>query len=244
VQILPAIDLRGGQCVRLRQGDYAQETVFGDDPAGMARRWVEQGASYLHLVDLDGAREGHPVNGDSVRRIVQASGVPCQLGGGLRTEAQVEEALGWGVERVVIGTRALQDPEGFAALCRRFAGKIVAGIDAKEGRVATEGWLAVSAQSALDLARRFAELPLGAIVYTDISRDGMLQGANVDAMAELAGAVKIPVIASGGVTTREDIRRLARLGLAGCIVGRALYEGRLRLADIIREATLGTVGGL
>jgi phosphoribosylformimino-5-aminoimidazole carboxamide ribotide isomerase len=146
------------------------------------------------------------------------------------------------VDRVVIGTRAVQDPEGFAALCQRFSGKIVAGIDAKEGRVATEGWLAVSSQAAIDLARRLAELPLAAIVYTDISRDGMLQGANIDALAELAAAVAVPVIASGGVTSLEDIRRLARLGLAGCIVGRALYEGRLQLADVIREATLGING--
>jgi len=242
MQILPAIDLRGGQCVRLRQGDYARETVFGDDPAAMARRWVEEGATSLHVVDLDGAREGHPVNTDSVRRIVQAAGVPCQLGGGLRTEAHVEEALGWGVDRVVIGTRALKDPAGFAALCRHFPGKIVAGIDAREGRVATEGWLAESSVSALDLARRLADLPLAAIVYTDISRDGMLKGSNVGAMAELAGAVAVPVIASGGVTSLEDVRRLARLGLAGCIVGRALYEGRLRLADILREATGGKKG--
>jgi phosphoribosylformimino-5-aminoimidazole carboxamide ribotide isomerase len=222
----------------LRQGDYAQETVFGADPAAMARRWVDQGATYLHLVDLDGAKEGHPVNGASVRAIIGAAGVPCQLGGGLRREADVDEALTWGVDRVVLGTRALKDPDGFASLCRRFPGKIVCGIDARQGKVATEGWLEVSERSALDLARQLAALPLAALVYTDIGRDGMLQGANVEAMAELAAAVPLPVIASGGVTTVEDVRRLAHLGLAGCIVGRALYEGLLDLAEIIREASV------
>lgn len=231
--ILPAIDLRGGQCVRLRQGDYAQETVFGDDPAVMARRWVEQGATYLHLVDLDGARQGHPVNGDSVRRIVQASGVPCQLGGGLRSEEHIDEALGWGVQRVIIGTRALLDPDWCEAICRRFPGRICVGIDARQGRVAIQGWERDSEQSALDLARRCAAWPLAALIYTDISRDGMLEGPNVEATAELAAAVSVPVIASGGVTTLEDVARLAECQLHGCIIGRALYEGKLDLVEAI-----------
>jgi phosphoribosylformimino-5-aminoimidazole carboxamide ribotide isomerase len=220
--------------VRLRQGDYARETVFGADPAEMARRWVDQGARWLHLVDLDGAREGRPVNGDSVRRIVAAGGVPCQLGGGLRTEADIETALDWGVARVVIGTRALKAPGWFQKVTERWPGKIVLGIDARDGRVATEGWLEVSEVSALELARRCAAWPLAAIVYTDISRDGMLQGANVEAMAGLAAAVKVPVIASGGVTTLDDVRRLAGRGLAGCIIGRALYEGRLDLREVLQ----------
>lgn len=234
--ILPAIDLRGGRCVRLRQGKYAQETVFGDDPAGMARRWVEQGARYLHLVDLDGARQGRPVNGDSVRRIVQATGVSCQVGGGLRNEQHVAEALGWGVSRVILGTRALLDPEGFEALCRRFPGRICLGIDARQGRVAIQGWERDSDMSALDLARRCASWPLAALIYTDISRDGMLEGPNVEATAELAAAVPVPVIASGGVTTLEDVERLAARGLRGCIIGRALYEGKLDLRAAIRLA--------
>jgi phosphoribosylformimino-5-aminoimidazole carboxamide ribotide isomerase len=229
--ILPAIDLRGGQCVRLRQGDYQQETVFGAYPAAMARRWVDQGARYLHLVDLDGAKEGRPVNGASVRAVVQAAGVLCQLGGGLRTEEHIDEALSWGVQRVVIGTRAVKDPDWFKGVCRSRPGKVVLGIDARSGRVATEGWLEVSECSALELARRCAAWPLAALVYTDISRDGMLAGPNVEALAEMAAAVPLPVIASGGVTTLDDIRRLAGLGLAGCIVGRALYEGRLDLKE-------------
>ncbi len=232
MQIYPAIDLRGGQCVRLRQGDYAQETVFGADPAAMGRRWVDDGATYLHLVDLDGAKEGRPVNGASVRAIVQASGAPCQFGGGLRSREHIAEALGWGVARVIIGTKALQSPQWLESMCAEFPGKIVLGIDAKNGRVATQGWLAVSELAALDLARKLEHLALAALVYTDISRDGMMQGANVDAMAEMAAAVPIPVIASGGVTTLDDIRRLAAAGLAGCIVGRALYEGHLSLREI------------
>jgi len=243
VLILPAIDLRGGQCVRLRQGDYAQETVFGADPAAMARRWVEQGAVYLHIVDLDGARAGRPVNGDSVRRIVQAAGVPCQLGGGLRTEADVAEALGWGVDRIVLGTRALQDPAWCERVCRLHPGRVALGIDARQGRVATEGWQHLSERSSLDLARTCATWPLAALIYTDISRDGMLEGPNVEATAELAAAVSVPVIASGGVTTLDDIARLARCGLAGCIIGRALYEGRLDLAAAISCTQRGVVSG-
>jgi phosphoribosylformimino-5-aminoimidazole carboxamide ribotide isomerase len=236
VLILPAIDLRGGQCVRLRQGDYAQETVFGDDPAAMARRWVDQGATYLHLVDLDGARQGQPINGDSVRRIVAAAGVPCQLGGGLRSEAHIHEALSWGVERVVLGTRALQDPAWCEAVCRRWPGRIALGIDARQGLVTTQGWLHTSELRALDLARQCRSWPLAAIIYTDVGRDGVLAGPNVEATAELADAVTVPVIASGGVTTLEDIAQLARRGLDGCIIGRALYEGRLDLAAAIARA--------
>jgi phosphoribosylformimino-5-aminoimidazole carboxamide ribotide isomerase len=233
VLILPAIDLRGGQCVRLRQGDYARETVFSPSPAALACHWVEQGAKFLHLVDLDGARAGRPVNGSSVRAIVAASGVPCQLGGGLRTEDDIREAFGWGVQRVVIGTRALHDPAWLEDLCHRYPGQIVLGIDAKQGRIATGGWLDVSERSALDVAQQCSGWPLAAIVYTDISRDGMLEGPNLEAMAQMRAAVSLPVFASGGVTTLADVRELARLGLAGCIIGRALYEERLKLADVL-----------
>jgi phosphoribosylformimino-5-aminoimidazole carboxamide ribotide isomerase len=245
VLLLPAIDLRGGQCVRLRQGDYSQETVFGADPAAMARRWVNQGAEYLHIVDLDGARQGHPVNGESVPRIVEASGVPCQLGGGLRQEAHIVEALSWGVARIILGTRALQDPAWCATMCRKYPGKIALGIDARNGRVAVEGWLETSERSAIALARECAAWPPAAIIYTDIGKDGMLAGPNVEATAELAKAVAVGVIASGGVTSLEDVRRLARAGLAGCIIGRALYEGRLDLAEALslakKEENLSTL---
>jgi phosphoribosylformimino-5-aminoimidazole carboxamide ribotide isomerase len=239
VFILPAIDLRGGQCVRLRQGDYAQETVFGADPAAMARRWVEQGASWLHLVDLDGARIGRPVNGDSIQAIVRSAGVPCQLGGGLRTEDHLSEALKWGVFRVILGTRALQDPDWCAAMCGHFPGRVFLGIDAREGRVASEGWIHDSDTLAVDLAVQCAARGVAGIVYTDIHRDGMLQGPNVEATAALVAAVPgVPVIASGGVTTLDDVARLARAGVAGCIIGRAIYEGQLDLraaVDIARR---------
>ncbi len=231
--IIPAIDLRGGQCVRLRQGDYARETVFGADPADMARRWVDQGATYLHLVDLDGAREGRPVNQKAIQAIVQAAGVPCELGGGLRADDDLRQAFELGLDRLVLGTQALKHPDWFAAMCHKYPGKLALGIDAKEGQVATDGWLEVSQAGAVELAQRFEHLPLAAVIYTDISRDGMLAGPNVEAMASMTQAIRLPVIASGGVRNLDDIRRLARLPLAGCIVGRALYEGSLNLTEAL-----------
>jgi len=231
--ILLAIDIRGGQCVRLRQGDYAQETVYSSDPAAMARTWIDQGATFLHVVDLDGAKEGHPVNGESIQRIVRTAGVPCQLGGGLRTEEHVAEALAWGLQRVVIGTKAVSDPVWLKQISERFPRQIVLGIDAKDGRVAIEGWLEVSNRPAVELARHCADWPLAAIIYTDIARDGMLAGPNLEALAEMAKAVKLPIFASGGITTLDDLRRLTQINLAGCIIGRALYEGRLRLPEAI-----------
>lgn len=203
----------------------------------MARQWVSQGATYLHLVDLDGARQGHPVNGKIIQQIVASAGVPCQLGGGLRNEDHLQEALEWGIDRVVVGTKALEDPGWFEQVCARFPRRVILGIDARNGQVATGGWLKVSDCSALDLARRCADWPLAALIYTDISRDGMLGGPNLEAIGELAVAVSLPVIASGGVSTREDIRQLARLKLAGCIIGRALYEGKLELSEAIRVAS-------
>jgi phosphoribosylformimino-5-aminoimidazole carboxamide ribotide isomerase len=236
VQIYPAIDLRGGRCVRLRQGDFEQETVFGADPAATALRWVRQGATFLHIVDLDGARQGRPINGASVREIVAASDTPCQLGGGLREEAHIEEVFSQGVARVVLGTKALQDPAWCESMCHKFPGRIVLGLDARKGRVATDGWLQTSDQTAVEVARRCARWPLAALVFTDIGSDGMLAGPAVEETAEIAAAVPIPVIASGGVTTVEDVARLARRDIAGCIIGRALYEGRIDLAAALEIA--------
>lgn len=231
--ILPAIDLRGGCCVRLRQGDYAQETVFGDDPVAMACRWAGLGAKTLHLVDLDGAKTGHPVNGEVIRKIVKAIDVPCQVGGGIRNHEDVKTVLGWGIRRVVIGTRALQDPGWVSDMASAYPGRIVLGLDARDGMVATHGWLNVSQTSVLDMARQFSKWPLAAIVFTDISRDGMMAGPNVEALVELANAVPLPVIASGGVCTLEQIRELCRHKLFGCIIGRALYEGQLDLSAVL-----------
>jgi phosphoribosylformimino-5-aminoimidazole carboxamide ribotide isomerase len=231
--ILPAIDLRGGKCVRLTQGDYARETVFGDDPVAMARRWVGEGARALHLVDLDGAKEGRPVNGEVIRRIVQAVDVPCQVGGGLRREADIETALDVGVARVVLGTRALQDPGWVRQMAQAYPRRIVLGLDARDGKVATHGWLNTSEASVLEVAREFANWPLYAIVYTDIARDGMLAGPNVEGLAALAGAVPLPVIASGGVTTLDNVRELIEHGVFGCIIGRALYEGKIDLSAVL-----------
>ncbi len=236
MQIWPAIDLRGGKCVRLRQGDYGRETVYGDDPAAMAKKWVGEGAECLHLVDLDGARDGSNANLAAVQAIVKAAGVPCELGGGIRDEGTIETMLSIGLSRLVVGTRALKDPDWFRTACQTFPGKLALGIDVKNGRVATDGWLETSEIAAIDLARMFAGEPLAAIIYTDISRDGMMQGPNLPAMSEMKAAVDIPVIASGGVTTAQDVRDLARIGLDGCIIGRALYEGTITLQEALAAA--------
>jgi phosphoribosylformimino-5-aminoimidazole carboxamide ribotide isomerase len=233
VQIYPAIDIRDGKCVRLRQGDFAQETIFGDDPVAVARRWVEQGADRLHLVDLDGAKQGRPVNGSVIRRIAESSGVPCQLGGGLRTESHLHEVFDWGVERAILSTRALLDPIWFRTACELFPKQIVLGLDARHGKVATHGWLELSERSALELAREAAAWPIAGIVYTDISRDGTMDGPNVDAYRQMLAAVSVPVLASGGITTLDHVRELARLGVAGCVIGRSIYEGRLDLRAAI-----------
>ena len=238
-ELIPAIDLLEGRCVRLSQGRYDLVTVYGDDPAEMAGRFVAHPIPRLHVVDLDGARCGKPVNVDAIRRIAEsAAGVPVQLGGGLRTLAAVEEALAIGVDRVVLGTAALRDPELVRGSARRFPGRIVVGIDAKEGRVAVAGWLEQSVTTATDLARRFEDAGVAAIVHTDIARDGTLSGPNLDASAELADCVEIPVIVSGGVRSQEDVRRAASLaggGIAGAIVGRALYTGDVDLGRALEE---------
>jgi phosphoribosylformimino-5-aminoimidazole carboxamide ribotide isomerase len=225
MQVIPAIDLRGGRCVRLRQGDFDHETIFGDNPAAMAARWESEGAARIHLVDLDGAKAGRPVNVEAVREILARIGVPCQLGGGIRDEATIAAWLGAGIERVVVGTQALRDPDWFGRMAEDYPQRLLLGLDARDGRVATQGWLETSSVEALTLARRFDSLPIAGIIYTDIARDGTLEGPNLEAIAALAEAVRSPVIASGGVGTLEDLLRLAKLPIAGCIVGRALYDG-------------------
>ena len=233
MQIWPAIDLRGGKCVRLKQGDYSRETIYGDDPAEMARKFVSQGARFLHLVDLDGAKDGTSANLDAVRAILAAVNIPCELGGGIRDEGTIERLLALGLSRLVVGTRALKEPDWFRAVTKQFPGKLALGIDAKSGRVATNGWLETSDVTAVDLAFELSGLPMAAIIYTDIARDGMLAGPNLTAMAEMKAAVNVPVIASGGVTTAQDVADLARIGMDGCIIGRALYEGTITLQEAL-----------
>ncbi len=236
MEIWPAIDLRGGNCVRLQQGDYARETVFGEDPAAMARHWVAQGAQRLHLVDLDGARSGRPENLPAVRAVVEAAGVPCELGGGIRNEATIRELLAASLTRLVVGTLALREPDWFRKMCGLFPGRLVLGIDARDGRVATDGWLSTSRTSAVELAEQFAGEPIAALVYTDIATDGMLTGPNVEAMRQMKQAVEWPVVASGGVSSADDVARLAEAHMDGCIIGRALYEGNLDLPAALAAA--------
>jgi phosphoribosylformimino-5-aminoimidazole carboxamide ribotide isomerase len=237
MEVWPAIDLRGGNCVRLLQGDYRRETVFGHDPAAMAQRWVAEGAECLHLVDLDGARDGRSVNQAAIAAIVAAVSIPCELGGGIRDRQTIQEMLDLGLKRLVIGTKALKDPAWFHEMCQSFPGRLAVGIDARDGRVATDGWLSVSDVPAIQLAREIAvREPIAAIIYTDIARDGMMSGPNFAAMEQMQQAVDVPVVASGGVTTVEDVRRLAQAGLAGCIIGRTLYEGKLTLASALAAA--------
>lgn len=235
MHIYPAIDLRGGRCVRLRQGDYNRETVFSDDPVAMARQWVQQGADRLHVVDLDGAKAGHPVNSDVIKGICQA-GVPVQLGGGIRTDADLEAVFGWGVQWAVLGTKALQDPAWVRIAAEKHPGRIVLGLDARDGFVATDGWLNTSTTPALDLVKLVEGCPLFAVVYTDIATDGMMGGPNYPALGELRASTRLPVIASGGVSSLDHARRLAEAGTFGCIVGRALYDGQIALPDLLSLA--------
>lgn len=239
MEVWPAIDLRGGKCVRLEQGDYDRETIYGDDPVAVARQFSAEGARHLHIVDLEGAREGLPVNLPAVQEILEAVDITCELGGGIRDEQSIAELLDFGLDRLIIGTSALKQPDWFRDMCRKFPGRLVLGIDARDGRAATDGWLETSDVSAVELACQFNGEPLAGIVYTDIATDGMLAGPNVPAMKEMQGSVEVPVIASGGVATASDVRHLAEAGMAGCIIGRAFYEGTLTLPEALRAAKVG-----
>jgi phosphoribosylformimino-5-aminoimidazole carboxamide ribotide isomerase len=236
--IIPAIDLKDGQCVRLRQGLMEDSTVFSDDPVAMAKRWVDAGCRRLHLVDLNGAFAGEPVNGSVVTAIAAAyPKLPIQIGGGIRNLETIEYYVKSGVGYVIIGTKAVKEPEFVAEACAAFPGKVIVGLDAKDGLVATDGWAEVSSVRATDLAKRFEAHGASAIVYTDIARDGMMQGVNVEATVAMARASSIPVIASGGITNIDDIRGLlavAKAGICGAITGRAIYEGTLDLAEAQR----------
>jgi phosphoribosylformimino-5-aminoimidazole carboxamide ribotide isomerase len=232
--IIPAIDLKDGQCVRLRQGLMDDSTVFSNDPVAMAARWVAEGARRLHLVDLNGAFEGAPVNGGVVTDIARAyPQLPIQIGGGIRSLETIEHYLTAGVQYVILGTKAVKEPAFVKEACAAFAGHIIVGLDAKNGLVATDGWAQVSSVKATDLAKQFESDGVSAIVYTDIDRDGMMQGVNIDATVQMAEASSLPIIASGGVTNMQDIEQLLRVssrGICGAITGRAIYEGTLDLA--------------
>ncbi|TWU20640.1 1-(5-phosphoribosyl)-5-[(5-phosphoribosylamino)methylideneamino] imidazole-4-carboxamide isomerase [Novipirellula galeiformis] len=240
MEIWPAIDLRHGKPVRLKQGDYDRQTVFGDDPVEFAKRWQDAGAKRLHLVDLDAARGDDPQpNREAAKRIVQATGLPCQLGGGVRDEATIELLLSVGLARLVVGSQALKQPEWFASMCDRYPGKLAAGIDARDGMVATDGWLETSTTPAIELAQDLRERTsnIAAIIYTDIARDGMMSGPNFAGLAEMASATDIPLVASGGVTTLEDVRQLVEMKMPAAIIGRSLYDGAMKLEDVVEIAS-------
>lgn len=233
--IIPAIDLKDGACVRLKQGRMEDDTIFSDDPIGVAAQWVEQGARRLHLVDLNGAFAGTPINGEIVRAIAQRwPSLPIQIGGGIRSLETIEAYVQAGVSWVILGTKAVKEPSFVREACRAFPGKVIVGIDANDGWVATDGWAEVSSIQAVDLAKQFKADGISAIVYTDIARDGMMQGVNVEATAKLARDSGLPIIASGGVTNLDDIHRLMAVkndGIVGAITGRAIYEGTLDLGQ-------------
>jgi phosphoribosylformimino-5-aminoimidazole carboxamide ribotide isomerase len=235
--LFPAIDLKNGEAVRLQQGDMARATTFNRNPAAQAKAFAQQGFEYLHIVDLDGAFAGKPMNAEAVERILAAVDIPVQLGGGIRDRATIEAWLRKGISRVIIGTAAVRNPPLVKEAARAYPGRVAVGLDAREGKVAVEGWAETSELSALDVARRFEDAGVAAIIYTDVARDGMLQGLNLDATIALADAVSIPVIASGGLASIEDVRALlaprARK-LAGAIAGRALYDGRLDAAAALK----------
>jgi phosphoribosylformimino-5-aminoimidazole carboxamide ribotide isomerase len=234
--VYPAIDLRGGRCVRLFEGAFDRETVYGDDPLAVARRWEAAGAAWLHVVDLDGARAGRPVQRDLVAAICGAVGIPVQVGGGLRDEAAVQAVLAAGAARAVVGTLAIRHPERCARLCRAHPGRVAVGLDARDGRLRAGGWTEDGGIEASALAARAADLGAAAVIYTDIGRDGTERGPDLDGTRAVARAAGVPVIASGGVGSLDDVRAVAALPVAGLIIGRALYTGAVALADALAEA--------
>lgn len=239
--IIPAIDLKDGKCVRLKQGEMNSATVFSEDPAAMARRWMDAGARRLHLVDLNGAFAGKPVNEAAIKAITDVVGdeIPVQLGGGIRDLDTIERYLDDGITYVIIGSAAVKNPGFLHDACNAFPGHIIVGLDAKDGRVAVEGWSKVTHHEVIDLAQKFQDYGVEAVIYTDIGRDGMMSGVNVEATVKLAQALSIPVIASGGITNLDDVRRLCAVadeGIVGAITGRAIYEGSLDFAEAQRLA--------
>ncbi len=242
MEVIPAIDLLGGRCVRLFQGDYSQSEVVAQDPLTQAQVWVDQGATRLHLVDLDGAKTGDPINFEVIQTIAQQVSIPVQVGGGIRSLEAVERLLSVGVERVILGTVAVEDPDLVDQLCHRFPHQIIVGIDAKQGQVAIKGWIQSTSLAALDLVRRVCQQGVSAIIYTDIHRDGTLQGPNLEQLRQVASLATVPVIASGGISSITDLLSLLQLtpyGVTGAIVGKALYAGAIALPEAIRAVGEG-----
>lgn len=233
MMVIPAVDIKGGRCVRLFRGKMNAETVYGDDPVEMAEKWENAGAQMLHIVDLDGAVGGSPVNREIIARMTEALDIPCELGGGIRNMETIESYLGLGLDRVVLGTAAVKQPDLIKEACKKFPGKIVVGIDAKDGRVAVEGWTETTDLEAVTMARQFEDMGVRAINYTDISRDGAMEGPNLEATSEMANAVEIPVIAAGGVSEMKDLINLSETGVEGAIIGKAIYEGTIDLKEAI-----------
>ena len=233
--ILPAIDLRGSKCVRLIQGQYHRQMTYEDSPAKQAEKFAADGAEWVHVVDLDGARIGRPVNIDAIKSIIEAGKFKTELGGGIRNEESIRQMLDIGIERVIVGTKAVSDFDWFAQMVEKFPSRIALGLDARGSKVATHGWMQNSPQELIDFAIKASKLPLAVIIYTDIDKDGMLAGPNFDRTRAVVKAVKVPVIASGGVTTMDDIEKLVETGADGAIVGRALYEGTFNLAEAIKS---------
>jgi phosphoribosylformimino-5-aminoimidazole carboxamide ribotide isomerase len=243
--LYPAIDIRGGRCVRLTQGDYNRETVYGEDPLKVAQNWIDQGAAWLHVVDLDAARSGESANYDLIEQLTRFASIPVQVGGGVRDRKRLERLLEAGVSRVVIGSAALDNPAFVKEALKAYADRIAIGIDARDGKVATHGWLDTTEVSARELACEMAQLGAETFIFTDISRDGMLSGVNVEAVRDLARACKKQVIASGGVKSIEDLKELAKVqaeGVQGAIIGKALYTGSIRLQEAIREVAEVRIG--
>lgn len=236
MDVIPAIDLRDGKCVRLIQGEYHRQITYRDDPAEQARQFHADGARWLHIVDLDGAKVGKPVNTETIAAIAVLGLLKIEVGGGIRSEESIRELLDMGVTRVIIGTKAVSDFEWFSEMARKFEGRLVLGLDARGSAVATHGWIESSAQTMLEFAAQADKLPLAAIIYTDISKDGMLCGPNIERTKSLVETVEAPVVASGGVKEADDIRKLKPIGVAGVIVGRSLYEGTLTLKDALAAA--------
>ena len=237
--IIPAIDLKGGQCVRLSQGDMDKATVYSSNPADVARTWEDRGAQRIHVVDLDGAVSGKSINKEAIVSILSAASIPVQLGGGIRDSETIREYFSYGIDRIILGTAAIKDPDFFKTSCTAFPGKVIAGIDATDGMVCIQGWTEKTSMTAIELVQQLSALPVAAIIFTDIKRDGMLTGPNIESTAQLAQATAIPVIASGGVSRFEDITALLTIeqfGVSGVIIGRALYTGALDLRECIKLA--------